>query len=461
MILCFWNCERNDFLNSTSASLSFSIDTVVFDTVITNVGTVTRSLKVYNRYDQALRISRIYLADGINSVFRMNVDGIPTRDIKDVEILEKDSLNIFIEATLNSNEHDSILLIKDSIVFEFNGKVQDVDLLAWGQDVHFLDGETITTQTWSADKPYLIYDSILIDSNEILTIDEGVTIYFHKGSRMYVSGTIIANGTLENPITFRGDRLDYWWGDILYDQLPDQWEGVWFLASSHKNLLDYCSIRNAKIGIQLGVLGEAEQSDLTIRNCIIDNHSYASIFAISTVLLAEYCVFSNSVTYISALVAVGDYSFIHCTFPNYFTHLSRQSAGFVFTNNVTYLNETFENDLELYVGNSIIYGSQANEVGIGIKSNSRFEYKFENCLIRQDEGFPETDTTGQFINVVFSLDPQFRSTQKYNYNFMLDTLSPAKDIGSFAVGRLVPLDLLQNSRLNDLGPDLGAYERIE
>ena len=44
---------------------------------------------------------------------------------------------------------------------------------------------------------------------------------------------------------------------------------------------------------------------------------------------------------------------------------------------------------------------------------------------------------------------------------MLDTLSPAKDIGSFAVGRLVPLDLLQNSRLNDLGPDLGAYERIE
>lgn len=114
----------------------------------------------------------------------MNVDGIPTRDIHDVEILEKDSLYIFIEATLNSNEQDSILLIQDSIVFEFNSNVQDVDLLAWGQDVHFLDGETIKTETWTSEKPYLIYNSILIDSNETLSIDAGVTIYFHKGSRM-------------------------------------------------------------------------------------------------------------------------------------------------------------------------------------------------------------------------------------------------------------------------------------
>ncbi len=376
-------------------------------------------------------------------------------------IFEKDSLYIFIEATLNSNELDSILLIQDSIVFEFNTKIQDVDLLAWGQDVHFLDGESITTQTWSAEKPYLIYNSILIDSNETLTIDEGVTIYFHKGSRMYVSGTIIATGTIENPINFRGDRLDYLLNGIPYNEIPDQWEGVWFLASSHKNLLNYCSIRNAKIGIQIGVLGETEQPDLIIRNSIIDNHSYAGIFAINSVLHAENSVFSNAGTYTSALVAGGDYSFIHCTFPNYFTHLSRNSAGFVFSNNITYLDEVFDNDLELFAGNCIIYGTQSNEVGIGIKSDPIFEYKFENCLIRQDDGFPETDTTGKFSEVIFSIDPKFKSTEFYNYSFMLDTLSPAKDIGSPTLGQIVPMDLLQNSRFNDKGPDLGAYERIE
>ncbi len=461
LILCFWNCERSGYFTSTSASLSFSTDTVVFDTVITNISTVTKTLKVFNNYDQVLQISRIHLAGGTNSVFRMNVDGIPTRDIHDVEILEKDSLYIFIEATLNSNEQDSILLIQDSIVFEFNSNVQDVDLLAWGQDVHFLDGETIKTETWTSEKPYLIYNSILLDSNETLSIDAGVTIYFHKGSRMYVSGTIIANGALENPISFRGDRLDYYLNGIPYNEIPDQWEGIWFRASSNNNMLDYCNIRNAKMGIQLGVLGENEQSDIVLKNCKVDNHSYASVFAINSILHAENCVISNAGTYTAALVAGGNYNFIHCTLPNYFTHLSRSSPGFVFTNNITYLNETFENDLELYVGNSIIYGSQPNEIGIGIKSNPIFEYKFENCLIRQDEGFPKTDTSGRFLNVVFSHNPRFISTELYKYNFMLDTLSPAKDIGSIALGQIVPLDILQNSRLSDFAPDLGAFERID
>jgi len=96
-----------------------------------------------------------------------------------------------------------------------------------------------------------------------------------------------------------------------------------------------------------------------------------------------------------------------------------------------------------------------------LKSNPIFEYKFENCLIRQDEGFPKTDTSGRFLNVVFSQNPRFISTELYKYNFMLDTLSPAKDIGSIALGQIVPLDILQNSRLSDFAPDLGAFERID
>ncbi len=456
-----FQCEKNDYITSLDAKLLFSIDTIVFDTVITNIGTVTKQLKVYNTFDKTISIARIYLAGGQQSVFRLNIDGTPTRDIENVEIYPEDSIYIFIAATLDPNNSDSILLIQDSIVFEVNSNILDVDLIAWGQDVTFITGESITTQTWTPNKPYLVYNSMIVDSNEVLTIEAGVTIYFHKGSRMYVAGSIIANGTLENPITFRGDRLDYCIGDIKYDQLPDQWDGIWFLSSSIASELYYCNIRNTKIGIQAGVLGEEGHSELTIKNCKIDNHSYAGIFAINSKLSAENCVISNAGTYTIALVAGGIYSFLHCTVSNYYSHMNRTEPAFVFTNNVTFENQLFENDLDVYIGNSLIYGSNSNEIGIGISTGPLFKYHFVNCLIRQDGGFGESDTTGKFSNVIISQDPKFISTEKYKYNFELDTLSPAKDKGSVTIGNMVPFDILQNSRILDAGPDIGAYERIE
>ena len=47
------------------------------------------------------------------------------------------------------------------------------------------------------------------------------------------------------------------------------------------------------------------------------------------------------------------------------------------------------------------------------------------------------------------------------YNYALDTLSAAKDIGDLDIAKLFPMDILNKDRLSDAGPDLGAYERIE
>ena len=55
--------------------------------------------------------------------------------------------------------------------------------------------------------------------------------------------------------------------------------------------------------------------------------------------------------------------------------------------------------------------------------------------------------------------PKFISYTEYN--FMLDTLSPAKDFGKNEWAQQFPFDLNQNSRILDLGADVGAYERIE
>ena len=44
---------------------------------------------------------------------------------------------------------------------------------------------------------------------------------------------------------------------------------------------------------------------------------------------------------------------------------------------------------------------------------------------------------------------------------LFDTLSVAKDFGKRSVAEKYPFDILNVNRLDDDGPDLGAYERQE
>jgi hypothetical protein len=57
-------------------------------------------------------------------------------------------------------------------------------------------------------------------------------------------------------------------------------------------------------------------------------------------------------------------------------------------------------------------------------------------------------------------DPNFIDPYE-DYNYALDTLSAAKDIGKVDFAKMYPLDIQNKDRLSDEGPDLGAYERIE
>jgi len=142
-------------------------------------------------------------------VFRVNVDGDPGIQFSGVEIAPKDSLFIFVEATLDPNGSDDILRIQDSVVFMTNGNLQDIDLVAWGQDVHMIgELEIEVPTTWVADKPYLIIDYVYVDSVASLTIGPGVKVHLHKDAIIYVDGSLQANGTRDEPIWFGGDRLE-------------------------------------------------------------------------------------------------------------------------------------------------------------------------------------------------------------------------------------------------------------
>ena len=455
----FFSCEGPDILIDPDAKLRFSSDTVYFDTIFTTIGSTTKQLRVYNHFDQPLKISSILLAGGQESVFRLNIDGIPENSASDIEIPPEDSIYVFVEVTLDPNNADSLLMIKDSIVFITNGNIQDVDLVAWGQDVHFINGKIIQSETWINDKPYLVFNSMLVDTNEILTIEEGVTVHFHRDSRLFVAGTLIVNGTMDNPVTFQGDRLEQ-----LYKDIPGQWDGLWLLPGSHDNRINYAVIKNGIIGIESDTLASITEPTLDISNSIILNMSSVGILGLGTTIKASNCVIGKCGQFALALLIGGSYEFYQCTIANYwggYESTSRSNPSVALNNYYEDINGNYQvRPIENAVfGNCIIYGNRESEFEIDSFPNTVINYELNHCVTRIDpEKFNLNDQT-HFKTIFNNEDPKFVSYETDNYQ--LDTLSAAKDRGLLDYTLLYSYDLLGISRLDDAGPDIGAYERVE
>jgi hypothetical protein len=453
-----YGCERYELYKEADARLLFSADTIFFDTVFTTLGSTTTELKVYNNYDQSLEIAYIRLAGGEESVFRLNIDGVAELSASNIEIPPNDSLYIFVEVTLDPNNQDSILLIQDSIVFNTNGNMQDIDLMAWGQDVHIFNEETIQSTTWTNDKPYLILKSLLVDSMQTLSIEEGVRIHLHKNAYLAVKGSLQARGSIENPIIIQGDRLEQ-----LYEDIPGQWDRIWFWPGhSENNVLENVIIKNGVIGIHADSLVVGTEPIVTLENCRILNMSAAGILASGTRLEASNTVVGNCGQFAMLLRWGGEYVFNHCTFANYWSAFSNRTTPSVAT--VNYYEAAggsiqvreFEG---ITFGNSIIYGNKDFEFVIDNYPDTQTPFNFDHCLLKLDPTEFDLSDLNHFRNVINQEYPAFRDI--YYNDYSLDTLSPAKDAGLYEIAIQYPFDLEGEDRLADGLPDIGAFERIE
>jgi hypothetical protein len=133
----FISCKKDKLLTDPSARVSFSQDSVLFDTVFTTIGSATRQIRVRNLNSQKINISSVRLEQGSSSPFIMNVDGVSGKEVKNVEILANDSVFIFIQVNVNPTNALSPLIIQDKMLFDINGNQQSVALEAWGQDAHY------------------------------------------------------------------------------------------------------------------------------------------------------------------------------------------------------------------------------------------------------------------------------------------------------------------------------------
>jgi hypothetical protein len=473
------SCQKDELITDQGASLSFSTDTLYFDTILSTLGSITRNFKIYNPHDQAINISSLYLARGESSFFRLNVDGSQGKEFHDIRIESGDSIFVFVAATINPLDKNNPLIVKDSVVCLTNNNQQDIKLKAYGQDVKLIRRESIETQTWNSEKPYLIEDYAIIDSNIVLTIDAGVRIYLTKNSRIEVQGKIIANGTAEAPILFTGSRFDG-----VYENVSGQWGSIFFLQKSTGNKLNHVIIRNAQQGMLVGYPDKNSHTELELRNCMILNSATIGIYTFNGTINAYNTVIADCGYYALLVLMGGNYNFYHCTisnisayYPDSYEVYRRRSLPSVFFTNYTdwydfdddyqLVDVTLSEDININFFNSIVYGTDTSEVYFDTIPQAGLNYSFNHCLLKiAEDSLHLFDTLTRFVSVIRNEDPAFinDSIMLGEYNFRLDTLSAAKDAGSLEIVNGITgleYDLNGNLRTADGQPDLGAYERVE
>ncbi len=451
-------CKKDELNTDSSFQLSFSHDTVLFDTVFTSIGTVTQKLLVHNTSNKKVIVKAVKLAGGNDSPFRINIDGVSAFQVNDLEIGAKDSIYIFVKVTINPNEQNAPFVKTDSILFETNGNVQNVKLVAWGQNAIFYNNCVLKGNiVLGPDKPHVIFGLLTADSLCTITIEAGTKLYFHNKSGLLIrnGASINVNGTLENPVTFRGDRLG-----TDYSTVAGQWLGIEIEGGSHNNQFIYADIQNGQIGLLVDSSGITSQPLVTLYNCIIHNMVNYGILAIHTNILAANCQITNCGGYTVAIQNGGKCDFRQCTISNFWTTSSRHFPTLLLSNYLMYEGgQVVTTPLEnAFFGNCIINGSGDEEFEPDSLAAEGFHYTFDHCLVQTTL---QASHQSSFIECIINQDAKF--IDPWKGDFQLDTLSAAKDIGSLTVITTSPLpitlDMKGISRIPL--PDLGVYERVE
>lgn len=477
----FLSCKKDKELTDPEAKLSFSQDSVLFDTVFTTIGSTTRNIRVINNNNQKVKISSVRLAKGQTSNFILNVDGTPGKEVRDVEILANDSIYIFIQVNVDPTNQNSPLIIQDNILFELNGNQQSVALEAWGQDAYYhyptdaiqfkngflaysrISSNNNAVVTWNNDKPHVIYGWLVADSTQTLIINQGVRVYFHQNAGLWVYryGKLQVNGVLGNEVTFQGDRRE-----ADYADLPGQWDRIWINEGSTGNSINYAIIKNSYMGIQASMYpffvppnsityDFSAPKKLRLTNTIIKNCSSIGLYTTFFNVWAANNSIVNCKEYCYAHTLGGNSTLIHNTFANYFTQDGgRGGQPTVHVDNYDGAN-IWETD-SVYFVNNIIEGSQGAELELDIRQSSSANQKviFNKNLIR---GSISTNTLIVNTNNLFNGNPNFEDVG--NYNFKIGASSSAVNLSDANVLAIYPFlntDIKGSSRGSN--PDAGSNQ---
>ncbi|MFP5081207.1 hypothetical protein [Pedobacter sp. JCM 36344] len=438
-------CRKSDEITtSKDVKLSFSADTILFDTVFTTVGSVNRRIKIFNDNQKAVNISNIRLGGGKNSLFSLIINGVSANEKSNVQIGGKDSISIYVKATINPNNLNQPFIVEDSVLFNTNGNDQFIVLIAYGQNAIFVNGETIKSNTtWKAGLPHIINKSVTVAEGVTLNISSGTKVYFHGNSTMNVRGSLRVNGSEYNQAVFSSDRTEG-----FYENEAGQWLGIRLFASSFNNKIEYAMIKNAVVGITADSLTSDGSTKLLLANTTIKNMTVAAFVGYGTDLIGFNNLLYNSGQFLVYGVGGGHYNLKQNTFAGYNNEFGRRSPAVYFSD----LSNSSSSDLAVDLINNIIWGVLPEELQIERKTTALLTVNVNNNIIKTSL---QTYSNLNFLGI----DPKFADV--IGGNFRLQSGSPAinkgLDLSSDPFyGSYLKSDLNNSARL--FPSKLGCYE---
>lgn len=428
LILIYTSSCRKEKALLTGGELQFSVDTLLFDTVFTSLGSFTAQVKIYNPQDQKVTLSSVRLDKGGNSQFNLNVNGKAGNVVDNIEIAANDSIYVFATVNIDPTPNDlKPFVVQDKLTATLNGSDFSIPFLAYGQNAYYLVDSLITSnQTWKTDKPYVIINNAAVDENVTVTIPAGCRIYVHADSRLLVLGTLKVNGTKQDSVVFQGDRLDRkYFGNEGY---PGEWGGIYFTTTSRNSEINYAILKNCgnstRLGessftpaaIQLnydtvGVSGGVDFYQLRMTNTIIENSIGYGVLAFGSTLFAENCLINTCGAQCLATFEGGRYDLNNCTFVTYGTdkvsHIDNPVMALLNyrdVNNTQYV----AGPLLCELNNCVVWGSLETEFVALYRGNTSIDDTFSvvlnNCLIKNKDGVPDGVIAN---NTIVNEDPGF------------------------------------------------------
>lgn len=455
------SCERQSpVFPAGEGPLRFSTDTLRFDTLFSGLPSTTAWLRVYNASNHPLVLDSVCLRTGGQSGFRISLDARPEESLRGVEIPPLDSVFLFVALTPPAQGSGTPVKISDDIEFHRAGTCEQIALEAWAWDALRWRGRRIEADTLlSAGLPIVVYDSLVVARGACLSLAAGTRLFFHDEAALLVDGCLRVEGTADDPVVFRGDRLDMAFEDFPYEYYPGQWTGIYLGPGSGGNVIRHASIRGACYGVICESDANDDTTKLEISHSEVFNMLYSSLYSISSKVRADNCVFANSGSYTVAVLG-GDIRLVHCTVANYQRLTSRGDEPALVVVNFTVDDKQQVEPCPLDTAvfeNTIVYGSHTTEVGFGLLEDYAHGLWFNHCLLRCPDALPDAISD----SVIYNEDPLFVNTgTNWRYDFRLKEGSPAVGRADASASALYPLDKDGNSRLSDEAPDIGAYELI-
>jgi len=484
LLFTFAACDDYDsFTTDRSKTLSFSRDTILFDTLFTTIPSSTQTLTVFNHADEGLRITDVWLEGGAASPFRINIDGqdmsrSAENHVTDFEVRRRDSLIVRAEVTLPAWDADEPREVKDALIFALESGIQQrVPLVVVGRDAFFLRARILNNDTvFSARRPVVIADSLVVAEGATLTLEAGTQLYFNDTTALIMHGRLVANGTLADPVVLRCDRTDHMFDYLPYDRLPSRWQGIHLTATSSGNDLNYVDLHGGSYGIICDSTG-TDELKLTLTNSRLHNLGGHGLDITDCRVEVANTEISNTLGDCVRLMG-GHCRFTHCTMAQFYPLSADRGLAIdisFYEDSVTYhpLHEaTFINCVATGYETDVVMIPNLDPRQWGYRGEVEepvINFSFSHCYLATE--LPDDELyTSHFTDCVleerkgdYVHEKNFTlmDTHAFLYDFTPVKQSAIRSAADAAQSTAWPLDRLGRSRTADPAPDAGCYEYIE